>query len=138
MIDSLEMIRGQIQKQEAFKFFGLKSGTYGVITLHRPSNVDNVTTLKRLCMVLSDISLRIPLIFPIHPRTRKNLEQGKLINILEKEVRLYTPEPLSYIPFLNLVCNCRFVITDSGGIQEETSYLGIPCLTLRPNTERPR
>lgn len=137
MIDSLEMIRDQIEKQEAFKRFGFESGTYGIVTLHRPSNVDNLKILKRLCKLLSNIALQIPLIFPIHPRTRKNLEHGKLINLLKKGGRLYTPEPLSYIHFLNLIFNCRFVITDSGGIQEETSYLGIPCLTLRPNTERP-
>ena len=137
MIDSLEMIREEIEKQEAFKKFGLLPGGYGIVTLHRPSNVDNPENLKSLCQLLRDISQKTPLIFPIHPRTRKNLENDNFLDILTKTDNLYLPEPLSYIPFLNLVFNCRFVITDSGGIQEETSYLNIPCFTLRPNTERP-
>lgn len=137
MIDSLEMIREEIGKQEAFKKFGLLPGGYGVVTLHRPSNVDNPENLKSLCQLLRDISQKTPLIFPIHPRTRKNLENGNFLDILTKTDNLHLPEPLSYIPFLNLIFNCRFAITDSGGIQEETSYLNIPCFTLRPNTERP-
>ena len=114
-----------------------KPGRYGVVTLHRPSNVDDPTVLKQLCGVLADISQKVPLIFPIHPRTRKNMEENHLLAALQNTGNLLLPEPMNYVRFMNLVFNCRFVITDSGGIQEETSYLGIPCLTVRENTERP-
>jgi UDP-N-acetylglucosamine 2-epimerase (non-hydrolysing) len=79
----------------------------------------------------------IPLLFSVHPRTRKNLEDNGTLGEMRRAKNLFLIEPLSYIPFMNLVFNCRFAITDSGGIQEETTYLGIPCLTMRPNTERP-
>ncbi|MFC1814842.1 non-hydrolyzing UDP-N-acetylglucosamine 2-epimerase [Thermodesulfobacteriota bacterium] len=137
MIDSLEMLREKIQEQAVYKEFGLKMGGYGLITLHRPSNVDDPEILKSICHLLSRISRMIPLIFPIHPRTRKNLEKDGLIHLLDKAPGIFLLEPLSYVRFMNLVFNCRFAITDSGGIQEETSYLGIPCLTMRSNTERP-
>ncbi len=107
------------------------------MTLHRPSNVDDPQILERLCKALISVAKQVPLVFPIHPRTRKNIENLGLIRVLEKEEQLMIFEPLNYIKFMNLVFNCRFTLTDSGGIQEETTYLGIPCLTLRPNTERP-
>jgi UDP-N-acetylglucosamine 2-epimerase (non-hydrolysing) len=137
MIDSLEMLRGQIEKQEAYLDFGLAPGGYGIVTLHRPSNVDNPDILKTLCENLRDIAREVPLVFPVHPRTRQSMEDNRLLSILESAGNLFLPEPLSYTSFMNLVFNCAFVITDSGGIQEETSYLGIPCLTVRENTERP-
>jgi UDP-N-acetylglucosamine 2-epimerase (non-hydrolysing) len=137
MIDSLEMLRDKIQDQAAYNEFGLEPGNYGVITLHRPSNVDDRKVLKLICHTLMRMSRKIPLIFPIHPRTRKSLEQNGLLPTLKRSPGLYTLEPLNYIRFMNLVFNCRLAITDSGGIQEETTYLGIPCLTMRPNTERP-
>jgi UDP-N-acetylglucosamine 2-epimerase (non-hydrolysing) len=137
MIDSLEMLRETIQKQSVYEELGLKAGEYGLLTLHRPSNVDDPQILKRLCQTLIRIARKIPLVFPIHPRTRKNIESLQLMPDLEKEKGLLLSEPINYIRFMNLVFNCRFALTDSGGIQEETSYLGIPCLTLRPNTERP-
>jgi UDP-N-acetylglucosamine 2-epimerase (non-hydrolysing) len=137
MIDSLEMLRETIQKQNAYEEMGLKAGEYGLLTLHRPSNVDDPKILERLCQALIRIAQKIPLVFPIHPRTRKNIEGLHLMIDLEKEDGLIISEPINYINFMNLVFNCRFALTDSGGIQEETTYLGIPCLTLRPNTERP-
>ena len=137
MIDSLEMLRGKIEKQDVYGDFGLEPKGYGLITLHRPSNVDDPVVLKKLCEAISQIAKKIPLVFPIHPRTRKNLEQNQLLRIVDNNKRLFLPDPLSYIRFMNMMFNCRFVITDSGGIQEETTYLGIPCLTIRPNTERP-
>ena len=137
MIDSLEMLREKIGKLDVYRDFDLKPKGYGLVTLHRPSNVDDPEVLKRLCSILVQISQKIPLVFPIHPRTRKNLEQGQFLSILKNAKGLFLPNPLSYIRFMNMVFNCRFVITDSGGIQEETTYLGIPCLTLRQNTERP-
>ena len=137
MLDSLEMLREKIETQEAYRNFDLKPKGYGLVTLHRPSNVDDPEALSRLCNIVVKIAKKIPLVFPIHPRTRKNLEQNQLLQIVENNKRLFLPDPLSYIRFMNMVFNCRFVITDSGGIQEETTYLGIPCLTMRPNTERP-
>lgn len=137
MIDSLEMLREKIESQKTYLSFGLDAGGYGVVTLHRPSNVDDPAVLKEICGILEGIAEMIPLIFPVHPRTREKLEENHWLSAMENSRRLFLPEPLNYVRFMNLVFNCRFVITDSGGIQEETSYLGIPCLTLRKNTERP-
>ena len=137
MIDSLEMMRPRIEGENAFGKYGLIKGGYGVVTLHRPSNVDDPKTLNRLCEALQHIAAEIPLVFPVHPRTRKNLEAFGLYASLTAAEGMHVDHPVSYIPFMNLVFNCRLAITDSGGIQEETTYLGIPCLTLRPNTERP-
>jgi UDP-N-acetylglucosamine 2-epimerase (non-hydrolysing) len=137
MMDSLEMLRAKIERQGTYASFGLEPGHYGVVTLHRPSNVDDLGVLNSLCAILIDIANSTPLIFPIHPRTRRNLAARGLLNAMESSGKLLLPEPLSYVHFMNLVLNCAFVITDSGGIQEETSYLGIPCLTVRANTERP-
>jgi UDP-N-acetylglucosamine 2-epimerase (non-hydrolysing) len=137
MIDSLEMMRPRIMAENAAAKYGLTKGAYGVVTLHRPSNVDNPETLGNLCGALKRIAADLPLVFPVHPRTRKNLEAFGLCDDLSAAPGLHLDHPVSYIPFMNLVFNCRLAITDSGGIQEETTYLGIPCLTLRPNTERP-
>ena len=137
MIDSLEMLRNSIQKQSVYKELGLKPGEFGLVTLHRPSNVDDPRIMKRLCHAILRISQRVPLVFPVHPRTRKCMVNQGLMPLLEKADNLELSEPISYIRFMNLIFNCRFALTDSGGLQEETTYLGIPCLTLRPNTERP-
>jgi len=137
MIDSLEMMRPKIEKENAYSRYGLKSGSFGVATLHRPSNVDSPSTLKSICEALVRISEQIPIVFPVHPRTRMNLKKNGLYAMVRACRGLHLDEPLGYILFMNLVFNCRVAITDSGGIQEETTYLGIPCLTLRPNTERP-
>jgi UDP-N-acetylglucosamine 2-epimerase (non-hydrolysing) len=137
MIDSLEMMRARIEAENAFERFGLQRGGYGVVTLHRPSNVDNPAILAGLCRALTRIAAELPLIIAVHPRTRKNLEKEGLYARLTESAGLHLSPPFSYIPFMNLVFNCRLAITDSGGLQEETTYLGIPCLTLRPNTERP-
>ena len=137
MIDSLEMLRGKIQDQAAYSDFGLKPQQYGMVTLHRPSNVDAPKKLAKLFDLLSRISKKIPLVFPIHPRTRKSADQIGILSQLDQSKELILLDPLNYVRFMNLVFNCRFALTDSGGIQEETTYLGIPCMTLRPNTERP-
>ncbi len=137
MIDSLEMLREKIETQNTYEAFGLEPGSYGVVTLHRPSNVDDPALLENICDVLAEIAGKVPLVFPIHPRTRKNMNgNGTLLKAVNSE-QLFLPEPLNYIRFMNLVFNSRFVITDSGGIQEETTYIGVPCLTVRENTERP-
>jgi UDP-N-acetylglucosamine 2-epimerase (non-hydrolysing) len=107
---------------------------YGVVTLHRPSNVDSPETLGPLCAALQEIAASVPLVFPVHPRTRKNLEEfGFLRNV--RNIQLM--EPMGYLRFIGLVCRSSLVLTDSGGIQEETTVLGVPCLTMRNNTERP-
>lgn len=137
MIDSLEMLREKIERLATYGEFGLQPSEYGVVTLHRPSNVDCMGTLRAICESLVRVARRIPLIFPAHPRTRKNLERNGLMSFLRDTRQIVIIEPLSYLRFMNLIFNCRFAVTDSGGIQEETTYLGIPCLTLRPNTERP-
>lgn len=137
MIDSLEMLRDKIEGMTSFNDYGLSKNSYGIVTLHRPANVDSHEKLKKLCDLLCSISKKYKLVFPIHPRTRKNLEKYELLSNLESTKGIIIIEPLNYINFMNLVFNCGLVITDSGGIQEETTYLGIPCFTLRPNTERP-
>jgi UDP-N-acetylglucosamine 2-epimerase (non-hydrolysing) len=137
MIDSLEMMRAKIESADAYAEFGLTSGNFGLITLHRPSNVDSPDSLSTLCRMLIRVSQDTPLVFPVHPRTRKNLVPYGLMDTIRDAEGIILVEPMNYIRFMNLVFNCKFVITDSGGIQEETTYLGIPCLTMRPNTERP-
>jgi len=137
MIDSLEMMREAIEATPLYEHFGVAKGDYAVLTLHRPANVDNPASLKALCDMINHLSQRLPIIFPVHPRTRKNLETTGLIREVADKPAIKLLEPQNYISFMNLVFNCRLAITDSGGLQEETTYLGIPCLTLRPNTERP-
>jgi UDP-N-acetylglucosamine 2-epimerase (non-hydrolysing) len=137
MIDSLEMLREKIEQEKTYQDFSLEAQGYGVVTMHRPSNVDDPVVLREICAILQEVADKLPLVFPIHPRTRKKMQDSHLLSGLENSGKLFLPEPLGYIRFMNLVFNCRMVITDSGGVQEETSYLGIPCLTVRKNTERP-
>jgi UDP-N-acetylglucosamine 2-epimerase (non-hydrolysing) len=137
MIDSLEMMREHIEATPVYEQHGVHKGDYAVLTLHRPANVDSPDSLKALCDMINYLSNRMPIIFPVHPRTRKNLENTGLIRELADKPAIKLLEPQNYISFMNLIFNCRLAITDSGGLQEETTYLGIPCLTLRPNTERP-
>jgi UDP-N-acetylglucosamine 2-epimerase (non-hydrolysing) len=106
---------------------------YGVVTLHRPSNVDDAAALRRIAFALRDISQRLPLVFPVHPRTRVNLQKFGI----DLGARVVRTPPLSYMEFLNLWKDAAAVLTDSGGLQEETTALGVPCITLRDNTERP-
>ncbi len=112
-------------------------GKYGVLTFHRPGNVDENESLKTLVHLWGEISEQIPLVFPVHPRTYKNILQFELQPIIDKYPHLFFIEPLGYLQFIHLVSRSSFALTDSGGIQEETTYLNIPCLTVRPNTERP-
>jgi len=137
MIDSFEMLRTKIEEQKAWEHFELAEGGYCVVTLHRPSNVDDVNTLGLLVETLVKVSMNLPLVFPLHPRTRKRLEEFGLLAQLEHAADVKLSQPMNYISFMGMVIGARAVITDSGGVQEETSYLGIPCLTLRANTERP-
>jgi UDP-N-acetylglucosamine 2-epimerase (non-hydrolysing) len=109
---------------------------YGVVTLHRPSNVDDPEVLRRLLSALQRISLRLPLVLPLHPRTATRIRAAGLEALLETPRILRLP-PLGYLEMLGLMSSARLVLTDSGGVQEETTALGVPCLTLRENTERP-
>jgi UDP-N-acetylglucosamine 2-epimerase (non-hydrolysing) len=115
----------------------LNKFSYGVVTLHRPSNVDTPEALGPLMKCLGQISSRIPLIFPLHPRTRNNLKQFGLLNPEGQSQNIIYTNPLGYLDFLNLLLSATLVLTDSGGIQEETTFLRVPCITLRNNTERP-
>jgi len=117
----------------ASSVYKIQHQKYGVVTLHRPSNVDDKQALERIFEALVRISETLPLIFPIHPRTRKNME----IFGITPPPAIKLTEPLSYMEFLNLWKDAKFVLTDSGGLQEETTALGVPCLTIRENTERP-
>jgi len=137
MIDSYELMRDLIQASEMRRSLGLEGKDYGVVTLHRPSNVDVPVLLGKLVGQLVKISEKIPIVFPVHPRTRKNLERFDLWQQLAVAPGIQVIEPLGYVDFMNLVCGARLTVTDSGGVQEETTYLGIPCLTLRDTTERP-
>jgi UDP-N-acetylglucosamine 2-epimerase (non-hydrolysing) len=137
MIDSFEMLRHRIEAERTRDEFGLAGGGYGVVTLHRPSNVDAPGPLGALVEALAAIARGLPLVFVMHPRTRKNLERFGLYERLAGAPGIRLAGPMGYIRFMGLVVEAALAITDSGGIQEETTYLGIPCLTLRENTERP-
>jgi UDP-N-acetylglucosamine 2-epimerase (non-hydrolysing) len=136
MLDSFELVRPAIEAAAVPAELGLEPGRYGIVTLHRPSNVDDPAQLARLVEALVAIQARLPLVFPLHPRTAQRLAATGLRAPLENAgVKLI--EPVPYVRFMSLVMGAAAAITDSGGIQEETTYLGIPCLTLRENTERP-
>lgn len=137
MLDSYELMRGRIEASGERHRLGLDGHDYGVVTLHRPSNVDAAAPLAELVDRLTRIAARLPLVFPVHPRTRKNLQTFGLWPELAEAPGLQVVEPLGYVDFMNVVCGARLTITDSGGVQEETTYLGIPCLTVRTTTERP-
>lgn len=137
MIDTLLMLLPRIQKEDILERLGLLGKEYAVVTLHRPSNVDSQESLRLLCELLLQAAQKIPLVFPLHPRTRARLEEYGLMDLLAEKDSIRLLEPQPYCAFMRLVSGSRVVITDSGGVQEETSYLGIPCLTLRDNTERP-
>jgi UDP-N-acetylglucosamine 2-epimerase (non-hydrolysing) len=109
---------------------------YGIVTLHRPSNVDQLSTLSPLLQVLAEVSQRLPLVFAMHPRTRENIGRFGLTHLLGAS-RIVTLPPQGYLSMLGLVANSKLVLTDSGGLQEESTALGVPCLTVRENTERP-
>ena len=137
MIDSFELLAPRIRAAAMPTKLGLAKGEYGVVTLHRPSNVDDAEQLRSIVDKLVATAKRLPLVFPVHPRTKQRLKDFGLARHLEETPAIKLTDPLSYIEFMSLIIDCRLALTDSGGVQEETSYLGIPCLTLRENTERP-
>ena len=134
MIDTLLRHRESANRSDVRARLGVDSGPYILVTLHRPSNVDDPLKLAGLLRALDDLARELPVVFPIHPRTRKNAMEAGLGPELG---RLVTTDPLGYLDFLNLMSDAKVVITDSGGVQEETTVLGVPCLTVRENTERP-
>jgi UDP-N-acetylglucosamine 2-epimerase (non-hydrolysing) len=137
MIDTLMKHLDKARQCRSYERFGVKPKNYVFMTLHRPSNVDSRVSLSLIVECLTRLSKTLPVIFPVHPRTRNNLVQFGLWQESNASTNLALCEPLGYHETIGLVDKARFVLTDSGGLQEETTFLNIPCLTLRPNTERP-
>ncbi|MEZ4475012.1 MAG: UDP-N-acetylglucosamine 2-epimerase (non-hydrolyzing) [bacterium] len=137
MIDSLLRHLPRAEQSPVLEDLGLTAGTYGVLTLHRPANVDDPAVLGRLLEVLARVHAEVPLVFPAHPRTLDRLEKFGLRAKLDAFKGLRIVEPMGYFDFLKLVGKSRIILTDSGGIQEETTVLRVPCVTLRETTERP-
>src|SRR5262249_31954744 len=132
MIDSLQAHLDQALASRPWQRFSLEPSGYGLMTLHRPANVDDADVFSEIAAALTEISRDLPLLFPVHPRTRQRLKQfGMDLGAVE------LTEPLGYMEFLGLMAKARLVLTDSGGIQEETTALSVPCVTIRTNTERP-
>jgi UDP-N-acetylglucosamine 2-epimerase (non-hydrolysing) len=137
MIDTLQAHRERAQERDVLVKYGLSPQGFGLLTLHRPSNVDKREVLTGILDGLEKVQEHIAIVFPAHPRTMKQVREFALDYRLAEMANVTVTEPLGYLAFLNLMANARFVLTDSGGIQEETTILGVPCLTLRENTERP-
>jgi UDP-N-acetylglucosamine 2-epimerase (non-hydrolysing) len=137
MIDTLLEHRAKAESSRILKELGLSQRGYAVLTLHRPSNVDSPDVFARLLDALEQVQRRMPVVFPVHPRTRRNLSGGPCGKRLGAMGNLRLIEPAAYLDFLKLMSSAAVVLTDSGGIQEETTILKVPCLTLRENTERP-
>ena len=136
MIDSLVQFEPVFKNSEILNNLNITPKKYFVFTFHRPGNVDNIDNLTELVGVIKEIAAKDKIVFPIHPRTKNNLDKNGLLNGLTNDNIILT-EPVGYIDFMKLIGNSKGVITDSGGIQEETTYMKVPCLTIRPNTERP-
>jgi len=137
MIDSLLLFLEKAKNSTILEQLNLKPQGYALVTLHRPSNVDNEENFLKILSAFEEIQRDIPVIFPIHPRTEKNLNHFGLLNRVESIPNLRLIPPVGYLDFMKLMQNAKFLMTDSGGIQEETTFLHIPCLTIRDNTERP-
>lgn len=137
MIDTLVAFSKQIDDSLILDELEIKNIPYILMTMHRPATVDNELELKKLCELITLISQKYKIVFPIHPRTLKKMEEFGLKNEVINNNNLIFTEPLDYFAFQKLIKHSHFILTDSGGIQEESTFVGIPCLTLRPNTERP-
>ncbi|RKZ71794.1 MAG: UDP-N-acetylglucosamine 2-epimerase (non-hydrolyzing) [Candidatus Parabeggiatoa sp. nov. 1] len=137
MLDSFLMLKAKIDAQKTWEKFNLTPSQYGVVTIHRPSNTDEPNQLKEVVQTLVKLSTKLPLVIPLHPRTQGKLLSFKLMDKLNHAQGIILSEPLGYIEFMGLLQRTRLVVTDSGGLQEETTFMDIPCLTLRKNTERP-
>jgi len=137
MIDTLVAFDDVIMQSEVLDKYGLEEKGFVLMTMHRPGNVDTKENLHKLLRMLNYATKRYKIVFPIHPRTRKSLENHGLMGEVDANEKIILTPPLDYISFQHLTAKCKFVLTDSGGIQEETTFRQVPCLTLRPNTERP-
>ena len=137
MIDTLLAHRERALEMDVLASYGLSPRGFGLLTLHRPSNVDKSEVLTGILDSLEEIQRHIAILFPAHPRTMKQVKKFGLQSRLAAMANMRVTEPLGYLAFLNLMANAKMVLTDSGGIQEETTILDVPCLTLRENTERP-
>lgn len=137
MIDTLLRFRKKADESRILEEVGVAAGAYALATLHRPANVDNAEVLGGILQAFEQIQQRLPIVFSIHPRTRNNIESFGLQKSLDAMLNVHLLGPLGYLDMLRLQAGARFVLSDSAGIQEETTVLGVPCLTLRPNTERP-
>lgn len=137
MIDTLRRLLPVAKRLDTLARYGLRPGQYCVVTMHRPANVDSPETLAGLIDVLVRVSRQLPLVFPVHPRTKKRIEEFRLAARLERAPGVIQLPPQGYLDFLALLSQAKVIVTDSGGLQEESTALGVPCLTLRPNTERP-
>jgi len=137
MIDTLLQHRESAENSPILHDLAVAPKQYGLVTLHRPSNVDHKENLAKILDALTTVQQRLPLIFPVHPRTRKMLQVFGLEEKVQQAANLKLTDPLGYLDFLKLMTHAKLVLTDSGGIQEETTVLGIPCITMRENTERP-
>ncbi|MFN0049234.1 MAG: non-hydrolyzing UDP-N-acetylglucosamine 2-epimerase [Cytophagales bacterium] len=137
MIDTLVAFDGEIDKADILEKLDLQIKNYALITIHRPSNVDEKENLTLTINILTEVAKKLKVVFPIHPRTLKKAEEFGIKSKLTENSNIILTEPLDYFAFQKLVKNCCFVLTDSGGIQEETTFRQVPCLTLRKNTERP-
>lgn len=135
MIDTLCWALPQAQALDAAARHGVAGRPYAVVTLHRPSNVDDPAVLRELLDALGRLAGKVPVLFPVHPRTRKRINGLGKLRVAGRKLELI--EPVGYLEMLGLVAGAALVVTDSGGLQEETTYLGVPCITVRPNTERP-
>ncbi len=136
MIDTLLMFKEQAAQLRYHEQLGLEAGAYATLTMHRPSNVDDLATLNRILRTMKCISGNLPIVFPAHPRTRAKIEEFGFASYFQSG-RIKMIDPLGYLEFLSLNSSAQAVFTDSGGLQEETTILGVPCITLRENTERP-
>ena len=137
MIDTLLKYKDKAAATPILAELGLQKGNYALMTMHRPHNVDIKENLIKILNAIQEIQSKIKIVFPMHPRTRSRIEEFQLSEKLSDMKNLIVIEPIGYLRFLNLMMNSKFVLTDSGGMQEETTVLNIPCLTLRENTERP-
>jgi len=137
MIDTLVAFRKEIDAADILTTLGLVSKNFILMTMHRPATVDDVDGLKKLSALINNVSDDLKIVFPIHPRTLKNIDAFNLSDNFKSNKNLILTEPLDYFSFQKLVKEAKLILTDSGGIQEESTFLQVPCLTLRPNTERP-
>ena len=137
MIDTLVAHLDRARSSDIWARLGLEGGRYAVATFHRPSNVDSRDSAAKVVDALRLVARFVPVVLPIHPRTKESFRKFGFLDALAATAGLRLAEPMGYFDFIGLVARCKLVLTDSGGIQEETTYLGIPCFTMRENTERP-